>query len=80
MTPSDPTVAGDPLDPVVADYLQRVEAGQSPRQLVLRHRLGEELNLDAVAQLLPVGVAVGAALVIVEHGDTGHAAKSLTAC
>ena len=28
--PSDPTGAGDPLDPVVADYLQQVEAGNSP--------------------------------------------------
>jgi WD40 repeat protein/tRNA A-37 threonylcarbamoyl transferase component Bud32 len=27
---TDPTVAGDPLDPVVADYLQRIESGQSP--------------------------------------------------
>ena len=30
MTPTDPTAPGDPLDPVVADYLQRVEAGSSP--------------------------------------------------
>ena len=39
MTPSDPTVAGDPLDPVIADYLQRVEAGHSPDrdELLARH-------------------------------------------
>jgi len=29
MTPTDPTAA-DPLDPVVADYFQQVEAGRSP--------------------------------------------------
>jgi eukaryotic-like serine/threonine-protein kinase len=30
MTPSDPTGPGDPLDPIVADYLQQVEAGKKP--------------------------------------------------
>src|SRR6478752_2338421 len=30
MMPNEPTGPGDPLDPVVADYLQHVEAGTSP--------------------------------------------------
>ena len=30
MTPSDPTGPGDPLDPIVADYLQQLEAGKNP--------------------------------------------------
>src|SRR5437660_8318001 len=30
MTPDSPTAAGDPLDPVVADYLQRLDDGKNP--------------------------------------------------
>ena len=35
MTPSDPTGAGDPLDPIVAEYLQQLEAGIRPERAAL---------------------------------------------
>jgi WD40 repeat protein len=39
MNPTDPTGAGDPLDPIVADYLQRLEDGKNPdrAELLARH-------------------------------------------
>jgi WD40 repeat protein len=47
MTPTDPTGPGDPLDPVVADYLQQVEAGTPPdrdKVLAMHPDLADRLN------------------------------------
>ena len=61
MTPTDPTGPGDPLDPVVADYLQRAEDGKSPDRddvLAMHPDLADPGDLADLLGNLDVGLIV----------------------